>query len=105
MLDPDELLPGASVLLPVFVVGFVLIVSLLTVPVLDTGDVDTITSVLETWLLDFLVITIFLFPSSSVIISVTETSPSATSRAYTTFTFNFFDALFLYLSWIETFSL
>ena len=90
MLDPDELLLGASVLLPEFVVGFVLVVSPLAVLVLDTGDVDAIASVL--------VITIFLFPFSSVIISVTETSPSATSRAYTTFTFNFFDALFLYLS-------
>jgi len=48
LLDPDELLLGASVLLPVFVVGFVLVVSLLTVPVLDTGNVDAIASVLET---------------------------------------------------------
>ncbi|MEE0493370.1 hypothetical protein AAAY24_13365 [Faecalibacillus faecis] len=39
---------GASVLLPEFVVGFVLVVSPLAVLVLDTGDVDAIASVLET---------------------------------------------------------
>jgi len=48
LLDPDELLLGASVLLPEFVVGFVLVVSPLAVLVLDTGDVDAIASVLET---------------------------------------------------------
>lgn len=51
----------------------------------------------------FFVTTVFLFPFSSVTTSVTATSPSETAGASTTLTFNFFEALFLYLSRIDTF--
>ena len=90
---------------PLFVVGLVALAldELLTVPLFDTGDVLATASFFETSLLAFFVTTVFLFPFSSVTTSVTATSPSATSGACTILTFNFFEALFLYLSWIVTF--
>lgn len=99
MLFPD----GFDV--PLLVVGFdtLLLEELLTVPLFDTGDVLATASFFDTSELDFFVTTVFLFPFSSVTTSVTATSPSATSGACTILTFNFFEALFLYLSWIVTF--
>ena len=99
MLFPD----GFDV--PLFVVGFdtLLLEELLTVPLFDTGDVLATASFFDTSALDFFVTTVFLFPFSSVTTSVTATSPSATSGACTILTFNFFEALFLYLSRIDTF--
>lgn len=94
MLFPD----GFDV--PLLVVGFdtLLLEELLTVPLFDTGDVLATASFFDTSALDFFVTTVFLFPFSSVTTSVTATSPSATSGACTILTFNFFEALFLYLS-------
>lgn len=94
MLFPD----GFDV--PLLVVGFdtLLLEELLTVPLFDTGDVLATASFFDTSALDFFVTTVFLFPFSSVTTSVTATSPSPTSGACTTLTFNFFEALFLYLS-------
>ena len=90
---------------PLFVVGLETLAldELLTVPLFDTGDILATASFFDTSALDFFVTTVFLFPFSSVTTSVTATSPSATSGACTILTFNFFEALFLYLSWIVTF--
>ena len=90
---------------PLFVVGLETLAldELLTVPLFDTGDILATASFFDTSALDFFVTTVFLFPFSSVTTSVTATSPSATAGASTTLTFNFFVALFLYLSWIVTF--
>ena len=105
LFDELELLPVDGLLVPLLEDGFVVLSldELFTVPLFDTGDVLATASVLETWSLAFFVTTVFLFPFSSVTTSVTATSPSETAGASTTLTFNFFEALFLYLSRIDTF--
>ena len=74
-----------------------------TLPVFSTGFPVVTLSLALTSLLAFLVTTVFLFPFSSVTISVTATSPSATIGASTTLIFISFSALFFSTSLIEIF--
>ena len=76
---------------------------LCTLSVFSTGFPVVTLSLELTSLLDFLVTTVFLFPFSSVTISVTATSPSATTGASTILIFISFSALFFSTSLIEIF--